>query len=111
MGQVDWVQGRLNDSIRNLEKAWNWIHGIYGLPGSSVCLPVYAPVCEPLPLWTAHWRGSPGCYFSGTPARLVLDWRADPKPLHDIFHALAKENPATAVNASHVLVGSRPVRT
>jgi TolB-like protein/Flp pilus assembly protein TadD len=101
---MDMRQGRLEESIRNREKALELdprsLQGLRILFWKYWLLRRYPEAALTLERALAVSPAEPGSRVLR--AKLELDWRADTKPLHEMFEVLVNEDPAAASTWSHI---------
>jgi TolB-like protein/Tfp pilus assembly protein PilF len=101
MGAVDRRQGRCHESARNMEKALELDpHNLFTLRQLALTYGLMRRFAESAAALDRAIALAPEDGGSRVlRAGVDLDWRADPKPLHETLEALLNENPAAAVAA------------
>ena len=98
MGAVDRRQGRWHESARNMEKALELDpHNLFTLRQLALTYGLMRRFAESAAALDRAVALAPEDGGSRVlRAKVDLDWRADPKPLHKTFEAMINENPEAA---------------
>ena len=98
MGAVDRRQGRWHESARNMEKALELDpHNLFTLRRLALTYGLMRRFAESAAALDRAVALAPEDGGSRVlRAKVDLDWRADPKPLHKTFEAMINENPEAA---------------
>jgi serine/threonine protein kinase/Flp pilus assembly protein TadD len=102
LGHIDRLQGRWNESVRNLEEALEFDpRNLLTLRQLALGYQFMHRFAEAVATLDRALALTPqDANLRVLQAWVFLQWRADPKPLHEILQALFTENPATAANAN-----------
>ena len=105
LGHIDRLQGRWNESVRNFEEALEFDpRNLLTLRQLALAYQFMRRFAESIATLDRALALNPqDANLRVLQAWVGLQWRADPKPLHEILQALFDENPAVAAHAGREL--------